>query len=279
MKKIIPFSSDIKFNTKIFEITSISLEHNLTIESNNIVSGEFIISGDYKMNDTSINTEPFIHGLPFDITLDCKYDMDRIKIDIDDFKFEIINEEILRVNIDVLVEGIELVELDEEEEIKPDLVIDTREKSEQKIENDLIDLGFSEEEKRETQNDETAKIEIIDEEDDEMRDSVPNLIMQDLFKQDSEQIKAVSKIYDIANEGKETDTVSNNTVTSIFNNFSEKDEKYVTYFVHIVRENDNIDSIAMKYGVSIDEIKEYNNIEQITLGTKIIVPYVENETI
>ena len=99
MKKIVPFTKDIKFNTKIYEITSISLEHNLTIEENNLVSGEFIISGEYKITDSSINSEPFIYGLPFDITLDTKYDMDRIKIDIDDFKFEIVNEEILRVKM------------------------------------------------------------------------------------------------------------------------------------------------------------------------------------
>ena len=29
MKKIIPFSKEIKFNTNIYEINSISLEHNL----------------------------------------------------------------------------------------------------------------------------------------------------------------------------------------------------------------------------------------------------------
>ena len=142
MKKIVPFTKDIKFNTKIYEITSISLEHNLTIEENNLVSGEFIISGEYKITDSSINSEPFIYGLPFDITLDTKYDMDRIKIDIDDFKFEIVNEEILRVNIDVLIEGIELVEIEEEkeisEEIKPDLVIDSRSNSEEEIEKEEV---------------------------------------------------------------------------------------------------------------------------------------------
>ena len=121
MKKIVPFTKDIKFNTKIYEITSISLEHNLSLEENNIVSGEFIISGEYKINDSSINSEPFIYGLPFDISLDTKYDTNRLKIDIDDFKFEIVNEEILRVNIDVLIEGIELIEMEEEKDIEEDL--------------------------------------------------------------------------------------------------------------------------------------------------------------
>ena len=170
MKKIIPFTSDIKFNTKIYEITSISLEHNLKIEDNNVVTGEFIISGDYKMNDTSINSEPFIHGIPFDITLDTKYDMDRIKLDIDDFKFEIINEEVLRVNIDVLIEGIELVELKEEkdisEEIKPDLVIEPRKE----------ETSVNEEDNKE-----------------EIRDNMDDILINDLFKQTDEVIEKVSK--------------------------------------------------------------------------------------
>lgn len=267
MKKIIPFKKDIKFNTKIFEITSISLEHNLSIESNNIITGEFIVSGDYKMNDSSINTEPFIHGLPFDITLDTKYDMDRINIDIDDFKFEIINEEVLRVNIDVLIEGIEITTLEEEdviEEIKPDLIIEPR--KDENIKEELIDIGFGDEE-----NNNFDDIKVINE-DDEMRDNVNSYITKDLFKQDDDIVEAVIKENNINDE-------EDGVVTSIFNNFNEKDEKYVTYYVHIVRENDNIDMISTKYGVSIEEIKEYNNIDQITLGMKIIVPYTANETI
>ncbi len=244
MKKIIPFTSDIKFNTKIYEITSISLEHNLKIEENNIVSGEFIISGDYKMNDASINTEPFIQGIPFDITLDTKYDMDRIKIDIDDFRFEIINEEILKVNIDVLIEGVELVELnndeEEKEDIKPDLIIEPR------------------------------KLDITDEYiEDKMEDNMDNISIEDLFKQTDSEVKEVTSYTD--------EKVNNTTMDSIFNNFSSEDEKYVTYYVHIVRENDNIESISSKYGVSVEELKEYNNIEQITLGSKIIVPYTQSE--
>ena len=202
MKKIIPFSKDIKFNTKIFEITSISLEHNLNIESNNIVTGEFIVSGDYKMNDSSINTEPFIHGLPFDITLDCKYDMDRVNIDIDDFRFEIINEEILRVNIDVLIEGIELATIDEEEEeITPDLIIEPRQ--EQLIKGNLIDIGFSDENINEKMEDEMQEDDSIN-----------------LFKETNEEVKEVSSLNNIT---------ADEVVTSIFNNFNEKDEKYVTY--------------------------------------------------
>lgn len=275
MKKIVPFTKDIKFNTKIYEITSISLEHNLTIEENNLVSGEFIISGEYKITDSSINSEPFIYGLPFDITLDTKYDMDRIKIDIDDFKFEIVNEEILRVNIDVLIEGIELVEIKEEkeisEEIKPDLVIDSRSNSEEEV---------IAEEKEETK-EEIKQEEKIDNDEEEIdrfnifenmlkkEDTTMNNDSSDLFLQKDENIVKVNKSEDFID----------NEMNSIFNNFSEKDEKFVSYYVHIVRENDNIDTICLKYGVSVEKIKEYNNIDQIALGSKIIIPYIVNEAI
>ena len=237
MKKIVPFTNDIKFNTKIYEISSISLEHNLRAKEDNMISGEFVVSGEYKMTDSSINTEPFIYGLPFDISLDTRYDIDRLKIDIDDFNFEIINDEILKINIDVLIEGVELVELEDEdeEEIKPDVLVES-------VRND--DEENIEEEERLIMN--TEKLE-------------------DLFKQDEEVIIPVME-------------ENNKEVTSIFNNFSEKDEKYVTYHVHIVRESDSIESICTKYNTTKDDLNEYNNIDELTLGSKIIIPY-SDETV
>lgn len=237
MKKIVPFTNDIKFNTKIYEISSISLEHNLKLKDKEFISGEFIVSGEYKMTDSSINTEPFIYGLPFDISLDDKYDVDKMKIDIDDFHFEIINDEILRVNIDVLIEGVKLINF---EEVKEDI----NEPREEKIE----------------------------EREDRL---IVNSNVTDLFKEESE-IKEVIK------EDKEEIEIKENKldeVTSIFNNFKDQDDKYVTYHVHIVRENDNIESICSKYKVDKEDLLEYNDLKEIVLGDKIIIPYIFNETI
>ena len=237
MKKIIPFTKDIKFNTKIYEISSISLENTLVVEEDNQIDGEFIISGDYKINDSSINTEPFIYSLPFDIDLDSIYDMDKLKVDIDDFKYEIINEQVLKIKIDVLIEGEEKEDIINE--ITPDVIIEERKNEKEEVK----------EEKEE-----------IEEESAEMRKE------ENLFEEVDENIKEVSKEENIK-------------ATSIFENFDKTDEKYVSYYVHIVRENDNLDSIASKYNINIDEIKKYNNIDQITLGNKIIIPYINNETI
>ena len=244
MKKIIPFTKDIKFNTKIHEITSISLENTLSLKSNNVIDGEFIISGDYKINDSSINTEPFIYGLPFDINLDSKYDTNKLIIDIDDFKYEIINEEMLKVNIDVLLDNIEIIEKIEEEKIEPDIIIEARKDKSEEILNDYIDIK------------------------DDIKENINMKEEKNLFKEEPKEAIMVSK--------EEID----NHVTSIFDNFDSKDEKFVSYYVHIVRENDTLNSISTKYKVKVDDIKEYNNCEEITLGNKLIIPFIQNnETI
>ena len=100
-------------------------------------------------------------------------------------------------------------------------------------------------------------------------DTTMNNDSSDLFLQKDENIVKVNKSEDFID----------NEMNSIFNNFSEKDEKFVSYYVHIVRENDNIDTICLKYGVSVEKIKEYNNIDQIALGSKIIIPYIVNEAV
>ena len=85
MKQIISFKKDLSFKTKVSEITSISLERDINVEEEGIVSGVFHITGDYKMNEGSINRETFSFDLPFDITLDPRYDTKTVSADIEDF--------------------------------------------------------------------------------------------------------------------------------------------------------------------------------------------------
>ena len=105
MRQIIPFKKELLFKTKISEITSISLEHTLRLVEDDLVSGEFHISGDYKMTEASINREKFYFTLPFEIDLDADYISDSVSIDIDNFYYEVVNDDSLQVNIDVFVDG------------------------------------------------------------------------------------------------------------------------------------------------------------------------------
>ena len=99
MKQIIPFKKELPFKTKVSEITSISLERDIEVTEDKVVSGAFHITGDYKMNEGSISREDFSFDLPFDITLDPRYDISTVNADIEDFYYDIINEDTLKVNI------------------------------------------------------------------------------------------------------------------------------------------------------------------------------------
>ncbi|MBR3199380.1 MAG: LysM peptidoglycan-binding domain-containing protein [Bacilli bacterium] len=60
-------------------------------------------------------------------------------------------------------------------------------------------------------------------------------------------------------------------VTSIFESLDDN-ENYVTYKVHIVTENDTIESITQKYGININKLELYNDLTGLKLGDKIIIP-------
>ena len=62
------------------------------------------------------------------------------------------------------------------------------------------------------------------------------------------------------------------TLNTIFDSFEDKDDVYVTYNVHIYRENDTIDNIINLYKTTKEKLEEYNDLSNITLGSKIIIP-------
>ena len=85
MKKIVPYKKELEFKTEVAEIASISLEHTLQKVGDNYISGNFMLNGEYKIVDISVNTEKFDFELPFEISIDKKYDTSNLTIDIDDF--------------------------------------------------------------------------------------------------------------------------------------------------------------------------------------------------
>lgn len=111
MKNVIPFTKEIKFDSNISEITSISLEENYNCTSDTI-DGEFIISGDYKSHELSVNKENFEYKLPFSVDLTEKIIPDTLNFEITDFSYDILNDNILKVNIEFKFDA----ELDESRE-------------------------------------------------------------------------------------------------------------------------------------------------------------------
>lgn len=217
MKNIIPYEKEITFDTKIAEITSISLEYNAKVEGNAIV-GEFVVSGDYKAHEVSVNKDNFKYNLPFTVELGENIDLESVKHDISDFTYDIIDNNKLRVKIDFLVEANEK----KEEEIIPEINEDDLD---EKI-TELLDDSL--------RDDNEVKEEIVEE------------------KNNENEIRVMSNINEF------TDT-------------------FVTYHIHIVKEEETIESICQAEHISKDILMEYNELTNVNVDDKIIIPEIDNE--
>lgn len=236
MKKIIPFKKQIYFKTNVGEITSISLEHTL-LPVDNSVKGEFIITGDYKMTESSMTTDPFEFNIPCDIELSNNYKLDNVEINIDDFYYEVIDSKILEVNIDVLLDKLEEKDIINEIPIKHTTI----EELEEDLKEDL------EVDKRNCEEIEVNK-EVI------------------------EEIKET--VQPVKERCVEEEEISNNIeiTKSIFTSFNSSEEEYRMYRVYIVREGDSIDKILTQYQITKEELEKYNDLKEIAIGDKIIIP-------
>ena len=243
MKQIVPFKKEITFKTMINKITSISLEHTLELSSDAIISGDFIVSGSYKMTEASQLDEEFSYKIPIEITIDDKYDTSNVSLEIDDFVYAILEEETLSLNIDLCIDNLEL---------KKEEVIETifTEPEEIELDNTLreIEATLEEEYLREGQ------------------EEVKDLFLDNSIKEELELPVSIN-----ANNLPSNDNI-NNSVSSIFNAFKDTEEDFSTYSVYIIREGDNLDSVITKYNTTRDILSEYNDLSDVRIGTKIIVP-------
>ena len=250
MKIIIPFKKEVVFKDNISEITSISLEHHLTL-NDYLVKGNFLITGEYKVSDASITVLPFNLELPIALSIEDRYLTDKAVCDIDDFYYEIINDRKLSISIDISVDKLsekDIKEVDKTVEVLEDCsdteivnVEDNRciDMEEKNLKSDNV------EESLETNND-------VKEEIKEIRD---NKI---------EERETKDKKIDKADE-------VNKKIKTLFNTDSDTEE-YITYQIYIIRDGDTVDSIIAKYDIDVESLKEYNDISDLKIGDKIIIP-------
>lgn len=274
MKQIIPFKKELLFKTKVQEITSISLEHVLNQKNEDAISGDFHLSGDYKMTETSINREKFSFKIPFEIALDNKYELDSITIDIDNFYYEVVNNESLMVNIDLYVEG-------ERKEIIPPKIEEVKQEQKTIIEEEptLEEIATDPEERTNQTKQEEIKKQIAEELNESSKE-IKSDQDEDGFNRELAFPEKLEKMEDFLTkedsfqediETSKPTIIENKNEFNIFENIDNSDT-YVTYHIYIVKNEDNIDNICTKYKVSKEDIALYNNIEEIKPGTKLIIP-------
>lgn len=272
MKKLVPFTKEIEFKTMISKVTSISLEHTLRVEKDNLISGYFILEGTYKMTQASQIDEEFSYKIPVDIELDEKYDTSNITLDIDDFTYEVIDEERMKLNITLCIDNIEEKEvvLPVEDVIEDFDALELEDKNsgnrESKNDGVLDDLFLDTSKKVPLEFD--SKKEIVEEQS-EQNNTDNTTINNDENIETSNEL-----IYEDNTSNNDTNKpqMVNNNVSSIFSSFKDNIETYKTYSVYIMKEEDTIDVVLQKYGVTREELEEYNDMSDIKTGSKIIVP-------
>lgn len=238
MKEQCKFKESCAFKNNIAEITSISLE--CQYETNeNIINGSFIVEGSYRTHELSINQESFTFKLPFDYRLKDNVITDSINLSVQDFTYTT-DENNLNIVIDYEVSFEVENEITTKEEF--DRFLDSHEV-------EIVDLNEKtpDEEKIEDYFNEEKVIEEPEE-----------------VKEENEEI--------IEEESREV-----NVANTIIDNISERDNEYITYHVYICNEYDTLNSISDKFKVSIDTLKSYNNVDNLSAGMKVIIPSISDE--
>lgn len=296
VKQIIPFRKEIEFKTMITKITGISLEHTLSLTDDYTIGGDFIVSGTYKMTEASQIEEEFSYKVPVEVNIDDKYDTKDITLDIDDFIYEVVDEEKLSLKIDLAIDNLIEKPTDEIEKIDTFDTFETFESislNDEKIENEHKDVEYN----RNDNNTEDLFLETSQKQDLSIDESIVKTIKE-------EQISNVKKEINDEDSKDTLDLEDNNTplgtkeelqedtytntpkvnldnisggVESIFSAFSNTEETFSTYCVYIVRENDTVDSIISKYKTTRELLAEYNNLKEIKIGSKIIIPNYKDE--
>mgnify|MGYP000673014838 FL=1 len=229
---------DFLFKDSIFEITSISVEHDEDINGSNL-EGDFIISGDYRLHEISINKEDFSFKLPFTHEIRSNINLDTVNLEITDFTYELNNNDELHVHIEYIVSGEQsLIEFADEKDLDEFL---------NKTDAEVVDLTEDEPRFKEV-----SKEEIL------------NIPAEDSKKEEKEESKKEIK------EDKPSEISTNNIIGSI-----NADETYVKYHVHTVMQNDTLEGILDKYKITLTDLKKYNTFEALEVNMKLVIP--ENE--
>ena len=192
MNKIIPFSKDINFNNFIGEITSIALDDALSFKDKYTISGELVVRGCHKYQDVE---EDFSYNIPVVISVDDKYETEKATIAVDDFYYEIINDNILRVKIDLILDDLFYKE---EERSDFDLEMKNQDNLNVSLDTKKIDIDFDKENVQEK----NISINI----DDSNKSEKDNMIT-DLFKEnDSNKEYSIYRVYTVV-EGDTIDSI------------------------------------------------------------------------
>lgn len=233
MEQYIPFKKNIIFKTKVDNISSISLKHDFKLDDD-VIAGVFLVSGEYRSTEASLIGEDFFQKLPFEIALSDRIKKETVDLKIEDFKYNLIDSNTLRLDIKLFLT------------CEESSVAETKEEESEEDELENLEYLLDLEEERE----EKPKIN----------------------EESKENIKE-----EVEDRGFMTEKDLGIENFNLVSNIVKDNKKYVTYKVYIAKEYEDLNYICTKYNVSKEQLSEYNNISEINVGDKIIIPYVNGE--
>lgn len=198
----------------------------------NDISGTFIITGSYRGHEISLNQESFTKKIPFSYHFEEPMDKETITMEVDDFTYEI-DQNKLCVDIEYEIEGDKMIFDDEREFDKF-------------LENHEVELVDFKDDIKEEKPIIEENVEVREQEKEEEKEK-----QEKQEKTEDREVKVDTEIMDTLTGGENT---------------------YITYHIHVCDESDTLEYIANKYKISIDVIKDYNSIDNISAGMKLIIP-------
>lgn len=269
MKQIVTLEKEIAFKTMVGEISSISLEPDLAFINDSEIEGNLIISGTYKMTEASTIEEEFSYKVPVEIMLTTALEEETRKVDINNFTYAIVNEEALSITVELLIEGLEKIEVEEEKVEEEEEEVEEVIEPKKEVSDDVREIKDEEIRENENVEDNTKKeIEVLttDEEKEEepvsLEEKLPSL----------EEVSVMKEEEKVTEPAMKEDTSNKQVMDSIFSAFANTEETYSTYSVYILREDENLEEVIAKYNTNREVLSEYNDLDNLKVGSKLIIP-------
>lgn len=256
MEQIIPFKKKIDFKTNVNSISSLTLEHDYKVLEN-MISGTFIVSGTYRATEASLIDEDFFYKLPFEIGISDRIKGETVNLKIDDFDYELTNNDGITLNINLILDC---------EENEDEIIM-----KESNFDDLLKDLDLDEEHKvTEVEED----VEVIQDQKEDMEEETLEEDVDLKEEPDERKDTFIQSESESVNLKTTKSVVSKEEVANSISGFVSENKNYVTYKVYIVHEFEDFNAISTKFNVPLKVLAEYNEIKDLNVGDKVIIPYV-----
>lgn len=279
MQKIY-FEKWIDLKHQLNELLSLSVDESINYKIENVgvrAVGSLIVKGEYNDNQS------FNENIDLDVlaTFDKIVDQRDFNIKVEDFDY-FVKEGNIQIKIEVGIHGViegedryvrdEQLDHDEAlEEIEnlikaADVAKESVEKQVRAVEEEPQDLNESLVAKQD--------IEIIPEEKAAVSNDADLLSQEPLSYLDKPAEKSEETVIASTNEEADEGLQEKVYQTKSRPIFQDTSDSIGTYYLYIVKENDNYSEVAARYNVDEEIIRNYNQDKDLEAGTVLIIPYV-----